>query len=45
MFAVRYFGAVEASDWSLKLHSSLDRQPMKLSQHRSDVVTAPCVGK
>ena len=25
---------------NLELHSSLDRQPMKLSQHRSDVLTA-----
>ena len=30
---------------NLELHSSLDRQPKKLSQHRSDVVTAPSVGK
>jgi len=30
---------------NLELHSSLDRQPIKLSQHRSDVVTAPSVGK
>jgi len=30
---------------NLELHSSLDRQPMKLSQHRSDVVAAPSVGR
>ena len=46
MSAGRYVGAGEASDCmvyktrNLELHSSLDRQPMKLSQHRSDVVTA-----